>query len=273
MPFVKSRDGMEIYYEDIGRGRPLVMIHGWSMSGRVWRFQQPLADSFRLIIPDLRGHGRSSAPAAGYLLGDLAGDIVELFERLDLKDAVLLGWSLGSQVTLAAFPRLRERLAGLVLVGATPRFTATDDYPCGLPATEPRGMGLRLKRDFNRTMGEFFRGMFAPGELTREQENRIAREIVMGAVPPGEVAALATLDILATADLRETLPAIDRPVLLVHGSRDAICPLPAPRYMKGELSDARLEVMEGAGHAPFLSRPAEFTAILRKFLDGIHAHD
>lgn len=273
MPFIKSPEGLDVYYEDRGRGRPLVMLHGWSMSGEVWRFQQPLAEDFRLVIPDLRGHGRSAAPAAGCSLDDLADDIAGLFERLDLTRAVLLGWSLGSQVALAAFPRLRERLAGLVLVGATPRFTATDGYPCGLPATEPRGMGLRLQRDFNRTMGEFFRGMFAPGELTRELENRIAREIVMAGRPPAAPVALATLDILATTDLREMLPTVDRPVLLIHGSRDTICPPSAARYMAERLPEARLELIDGAGHAPFLSGWTEFNMLLTKFPDGIHAHD
>lgn len=266
MSFVKTSSGVEIFYEETGHGRPLVMLHGWSMSGRVWRLQKELADTCRLVIPDLRGHGRSSAPEVGYLLEDLAGDIVILFERLDLKDAVLLGWSLGSQVALAAFAQLLERISGLVLVGATARFTTTDGYPHGLPSNELRGMGLRLKREFNGTMGEFFQGMFAAGELTRQQEELINREIVMGGNLPELAVASAALEILSTADLREKMSAIDRPVLLIHGSADTICPAGAARYLAERLPDARLVVLDGAGHAPFLSLPDEFNAILRKFL-------
>ena len=270
MPFIESPSGVEIYYEEAGEGQPLVMLHGWSMTGRVWLFQQPLADGCRLIVPDLRGHGRSSTPAAGYSLADLAGDIIALFERLDLTDAVLLGWSLGAQVALAAFQPLRKRLAGVVLVGATPRFTVTDGYPYGLPATEPRGVGLRLKRDFSKTMGEFFRGMFAEGEIDREQENRIAREIVMGGRLPEPKVAFSTLDILSTEDLREMLPAVDRPVLVIHGSDDVICPVGAAHYLVGRISDARLVEFGGAGHAPFLTRPDEFNAVVRKFLRDVN---
>lgn len=266
MSFIKTSAGVEIYYEETGQGCPLVMLHGWSMSSRVWRFQKELADSCRLVIPDLRGHGRSSAPAAGYLLENLAGDVVALFERLELTNAVLLGWSLGSQVALAAFPKLQERLASLVLVGATPRFTATDGHPCGLPATELRGIGLRLRRNFTGTMGEFFRGMFAEGELSHEQEDRINREIALDGGLPEPAVAHATLDILASTDLREKMPAIDRPMLLIHGSADTICPPGAARYLAERLPDARLVMLDGAGHAPFLSRPDEFNAILRKFL-------
>lgn len=266
MPFIETSSGVEIYYEESGHGRPLVMLHGWLMSGRVWRFQKELADSFRLVIPDLAGHGRSSMPYSGYLLNDLAGDIVDLFERLDLTNAVLLGWSLGSQVAFAAFPQIQERLAGLVLVGATPRFTATDGYPWGLPATGLRGMGLRLRRDFNRTMGEFFKGMFAAEEISRDMENRIALEIVMEGLLPKPEVAQVTLDILASADLRTMLPEINRPVLIIHGSADTVCPPGAARYLAKWLPDARLVELNGVGHAPFLSRPVEFNDILRSFL-------
>ncbi len=268
MAFLETSPGVEIYYEEIGEGRPLVMLHGWAMSQRVWRFQRELADTCRLILPDLRGHGRSGAPVAGSSLADLVGDVITLYDKLDLADSFLLGWSLGAQVALAAFPRIRERLAGLVFVGATPRFTAIDGYPHGLPANELKGMGIRLKRDFNRTMGEFFRQMFAPGELSREQENSIAREIVMEGRLTQPAVALAALDILATTDLREMLPTVDLSVLLVHGSADTICPPDVAPYMAERLPRARLFEFGAAGHAPFLSRPAEFNSILRQFVQG-----
>ena len=270
MPFIETDAEIEIYYEETGQGRPLVMLHGWAGSGRLWRFQEELADSFRLIIPDLRGHGRSIAPTEGFSLDDLVNDIVTLFERLELIDAILLGWSLGSQIAIAAFPRLREWLAGLILVGATARFTATDDYPHGLQATEPRGMGLRLKRDFTGTMDDFFRSMFAKGELNPEQEGRIAREILAEGRLPAPKAAHAALAILASTDLRERLPEIDRPVLIIHGSADAVCPPGAARYLAERLPDARLVEIAGAGHAPSLSRPDQFNAILREFLRKGH---
>lgn len=270
MPFLETPGGVSIHYEESGTGRPLVLVHGWATSGAVWRFQAPLAEAFRLITVDLRGHGRSSSPSSDYGLTDLTDDLVALFDELALTDAVLLGWSLGAQVVLTAFPRLRERLAGLALVGGTPRFTLADGYDYGLPPSEPRGMGLGVRRDFQKTMGGFFRQMFAPGELTREQENRIAREIVIpGRLPEPDV-ALATLDILSTADLREMLPVVDRPVLLIHGEADTICLPGASRYMAEKLPLAKLVKLSGVGHAPFLSRPDEFNGILSGFLEDLH---
>jgi len=273
MPTDDPGKGMVLHCKERGAGRPLVLVHGWSMSGRIWEFQQGLGERFRLIIPDLRGHGASDAPADGYSLDDLAADLVSLFGRLDLDHAVLLGWSLGAQAVLAAYPAIRRRLSGIVLAGGTPRFTATEGYPCGVSPQELRGMGLRLKRDFTRTMGEFFRGMFAEGELSREQENRIAREIVMGGRLPVPEVAARTLDILASADLRDTLESVDLPVLLIHGSEDTICPVAAAHYMARKFLRVRLEIMEAMGHAPFLSHPDRFNRLVAGFIDGLERDD
>lgn len=267
MPFMETTTGVNIYYEEKGEGRPLVMLHGWAGSGRIWRFQEELADSFRLVIPDLRGHGRSAVSSEGFGLEDLVNDLVCLFDRLALEDALLLGWSLGSQLALAAFPRLRERLGGLVLVGATARFTATDGYIHGLPHNEIRAIGLRLRRNYERTMGEFFHSMFAEGELTPAQEERIYREILADGRLPSPKAAHAALDILASTDLRERLHEIDCPVLIIHGNADAVCPPGAVRFLAKRLPHARLVEFARAGHAPSLSRNDQFNTLIREFTE------
>jgi pimeloyl-ACP methyl ester esterase len=272
MPFVETADRVNIHYEVEGNGPPLVFIHGWAMSGRVWRFQtEGLSDAFSIVTIDLRGHGRSSA-AESYSLAACASDVATVCAHLDLSGVVLVGWSLGSQVALTSVPLLHGRLAALILVGGTPRFTAAADFPYGLPAVEVRGMGVRLKRDYRKTLGEFFRGMFAPGELAREQENRIAREIVMAGSPPEPAAALRTLDILVQADLRPLLPDVTCPSLLIHGSRDTICLPEASTYMAGQLPHAELLRIPGVGHAPFLSGPERFNGVIRAYCARLHAH-
>jgi len=273
MPFLETSKGVMIYSEEAGAGPPVVFIHGWSMSGRVWRFQRELSTSFRLITMDLRGHGQSAAPADGYAVEDFAADLVALFTHLGLSQAILVGWSMGVQVVLQAFPLLRPRLAGLVLVAGTPKFSANGDYPHGLPAIEVKGMELRLKRDYQKTMGEFFRGMFADGELDREQYQKIVHEIVLGGRTPEPEVARRSLQTLASADLRAVLPRIDLPVLLMHGGADAICLPAASRYMMEQMPNARLELFEGVGHAPFLSRPDVVNRLLKGFADGIYGRD
>ncbi|GFO61583.1 O-methylpimelyl-ACP methylesterase [Geomonas silvestris] len=265
MPDVGIDSGVSLHYDEIGSGRPVVFVHGWAMSGRVWRFQHSLAQSFRLVLLDQRGHGHSSA-GSGYGLADFSGDLVSFVEQLDLRDVVLVGWSMGVQVALEAFPKLRDRLAGVVLVGGTPRFTSCDGYPHGKPPVEVKGLGLRLRRDYQKTMGDFFRGMFAEAEMDAAQYQRIVHEIVMGGKSPDHEAAQLALQILSSADLREGLCGIDRPVLLVHGAEDGICPVGASQYMAERLPQAELKVMEGCGHAPFMTRPQEFNRVLQDFL-------
>jgi pimeloyl-[acyl-carrier protein] methyl ester esterase len=273
MPFITAADNTPLYYETVGRGRPLVFIHGWAMSGRVWHFQaEAFARDRQVIVPDLRGHGSSGPGSAPSLcMADFAGDLVALFTALDLEGATLVGWSMGAQVVLAAFPALRERIAALVLVGGTPRFTAADDYPFGLPPVEARGMALRLKRDYARTMGDFFKAMFVEGELVGEQYQRVVREIVIPGRRPEPEAALKALAALTAADQRPLLAGIDRPVLLVHGTADGICLPGASLFMAGQLPDATLALLEGYGHAPFISSPALFDPFLVRFLERVYA--
>ena len=127
-------------------------------------------------------------------------------------------------------------------------------------------MGIRLKRGYEKTMGVFFRSMYAEGELSQEIAERIASEIMADGRLPEPAVAQAGLEVLATADLREMLPAIDRSVLLIHGDSDLICPLAAARYLAERLPNARLLEFAGVGHAPPLSRPVEFNAQIRYFL-------
>ena len=268
MPFVEASAGVSLHYEEKGSGRPVVFLHGWAMSARVWRFQQRLSDDCRLIFLDQRGHGGSST-AAGYTVQDFAGDLTAFFEQMSLDGAVLIGWSMGVQVALQAFSSLRSRVAGLVLVGGTPRFTSAKDYPHGQPPAEVKALALRLRRDYQKTMGEFFRRMFAKGEMDQLQYQRIVHEIVMGGRSPDPDAARESLQILSLVDLRDKLALVDRPVLLVHGELDAICPAGASAYMADRLPKASLDIMQGCGHAPFMTRPEQFNEIVGSFLAGL----
>jgi pimeloyl-[acyl-carrier protein] methyl ester esterase len=265
MPDFQTTGGIRLHYEDAGSGRPLVCIHGWGMSGRIWGFNEEPSPPGRLVMPDLRGHGASSAPGSGYSLEDFAADLEELFTELQLDRGVLLGWSLGAQVALQAVPLLRNRLDAVILVSGTPRFTAAEDYPHGLSTNAVRGLGLRLKRDYEAAMTGFFTGMFVKGEAVPEKS-------LLPEFPPPH-AALAALRTLAEADLRPLLPAIDLPVLLIHGDADPVCLSSASQFMAEQLPDALLEIMTGAGHAPFISSRAGFIASVSRFLEGLHAYD
>jgi pimeloyl-[acyl-carrier protein] methyl ester esterase len=266
MPRVATA-GLELHYEDAGLGAPVILVHGWSLSSAAFAEEiAVLSRTSRAIAPDLRGHGRSAGTAFG--LEDLAHDVSALASALSLERAVVVGWSLGAQVALAALPLLGRRAAALVLVGGTPRFTLGDGWAHGVPARSVDVLAHRVRRDAARAAARFFDGMFVEGELDDEGRRRADR--VLAAVPPPDpAAALAGLEILAREDLRPGLATVDVPTLLVHGALDPICPVGASRAMADAIPSSRLAVVQGAGHAPFVSRPAAFRDALGSFLREI----
>ncbi|BDG02642.1 alpha/beta fold hydrolase [Anaeromyxobacter oryzae] len=266
MPSLETASGARVAYLDWGSGPPLVLVHGWAMSSAVLTdLGRALEDGRRVIVPDLRGHGASSP--GGFGLEDLAGDLAALLDALALRDVALAGWSMGGQVALAAMPRVRRRVARLALLSTTPRFTAGEGWPHGLPAQHVEVLAHRVRRDPTRALPRFFDGMFAPGELDDGARARVAA-LRDALPPPAPAAAQAGLDLLVSVDLRGALRAVDVPTLVVHGGADPICPAGAGRALADAIPGARLVVFPGAGHAPFLSRPAAVAGALRPFLAG-----
>ncbi|ABC83498.1 Alpha/beta hydrolase fold-1 [Anaeromyxobacter dehalogenans 2CP-C] len=262
MPLLLTDSGVRLAYADRGAGAPLVLVHGWSLSSAAFDGLAARLPGRRLIMPDLRGHGGSD-PAA-FALEDLGRDLALLLDRLGLEGAVLAGWSLGAQAALAALPAVRRRLAGLVLISGTPRFTIGDGWPHGQPAQALEVLAHRVRRDPARAAARFFDGMFAPGELDGPAAPR-ARALRAAIPAPSAAAALAGLAALAAADLRAGLAAIDLPALVIHGTADPICPPGAGRALAAGIPGARLALLPGAGHAPHLTRPDEVAALLRAF--------
>jgi len=264
---LERTDGPGLHVEASGAGPTLLALHGWSRSSADLA---PLAErlgGFRVLRPDLPGHGRS-APGP-FTLAALAAGLAALAEAEELSRAVLLGWSLGAQVALAAVathPALAARLSGLVLLGATPRFTEGDGWPHGLPARAVEGLALRLRRAPRQALDRFLDDCFAPGEL---DEAGLARVGALAAAPPDPAAALAGLALLASTDLRACLPAVTLPTLVLHGEADAICPVGAGRALAAALPQARLLTLPGLGHAPFLSRPDEVAGAVARFARGL----
>lgn len=252
----------------------MVFLHGWSQSASAWRsIVRSLSGSYRCVVMDLRGHGRSAAPDDGYAMERLVSDLTGLLDHLSLQRPAVIGWSLGAMVAVAAFPALREKLSSLVLVAGTPKFSSTTDYPFALSPKEPRVLGLRLKRDPERTWQDFFRGMFTTEERSSSHYEKVEKEFFVDAPRPSRHGAARSLETLATADLRGVLDTVDVPVLLVHGSGDPICPVGASRFMAERIPGAVLHELDGAGHAPMLSRTVALSSILDKFLEGVYEGD
>lgn len=251
-------------HEEGGSGPPVLLLHGWAMASPLLApLGARLGPGRRVVRYDLRGHG-GSAPAASASLDDHAADLAAVLGALRLDGVLAIAWSLGAQILLHAWPAIGGRLRGAVLVGATPRFTTTEGWNAGLPARQVDVLAQRFRRDPARTRARFLADLLAPGERERLGPARLAELDAAMALPTPEAAA-AGLGILATADLRPALPSIDRPVLLLHGAEDPICPVGAARAMAAAIPRARLSILEGAGHAPFLTREDEVAAGVTAF--------
>lgn len=267
MPWYRNDSNDCLWYEDQGNGPSIVFLHGWCMSSEVWRLQiESLSPMFRVVVPDLRGHGRSAVPGDGYCFETFAADLDALFRHLDLNDTLLVGWSMGAEIAMEAFGQLRERLSGVVLVAGTPRFLAAVDFPHALGRLEADGMAAKLRRNTERALQGFVGRMFVTSEIEgSEAVGKISS--LLDTIPvPETTVALQCLEALTEADVRHLLAAIDLPVLVINGDQDKICLPEASGYLARHLADCRQVEFSGCGHAPFLTRSDQFDAVLINFI-------
>jgi pimeloyl-[acyl-carrier protein] methyl ester esterase len=250
-------------FETRGSGRPVIFIHGWNMAGSVWGLQIDFFSTtgFEAVAVDLRGHGASSGMTP-FTVAQSARDIKALVDNKRYVRPVLVGWSMGAMVAIEYALRYPDAAAGICLVGGTPRFTMTEDYPHGLPPKDLQGMKLKLKRDFKRCIGEF-RAAISSG-LSPEE-----KMLVVDAPLPTPEAAMEGLGELASVDLRARLDQINTPVLLIHGTEDRVCMPGASAYMEAEIKGSESVLIEAAGHLPFLSHRERFNEVLEKFIRRI----
>ncbi len=247
--------GQKLAWREWGSGAPFIMLHGWSMSSAVFSELAPrLGRYFRVLCPDLPGHG-SSEPAAETSLSGFAAALSDWSRLLKLSPAVLLGWSLGGQVALQLALDKAIPLQQLLLVATTPRFCQTIGWTHALPATQIKALDRNLGRAFEKTMGEFFNLQFAGEELSKERHRQILQFAVRPAQLPDSDFSRQVLQVLGHSDQRQFLPRLNLPTQILHGELDQIIPVAAGRYLAEQIPGATFELIPGVGHAPFFSRP------------------
>jgi len=226
-----------------------------------------------VIAPDLRGHGNSRAVSGKFDFEGFAADLSDLLCYLDLNRIILVGWSMGAQIALQAYREISDRLAALVLVSATPCFSAKADFPYGLARNEATGMRMKVGRDADRALEGFHARMFAEGEIESRPAADDIRTLLASIVPPDTISTLAALESLATADMRYLLSGINTPTLVVNGALDKICLPKASSYLVDNIHSAQHKVFPQCGHAPFLTRHLEFNADIVRFAGGVCARN
>jgi len=275
MPYIKvgqeNSGSIELFYEDHGAGRPVVLIHGYPLSGRAWDRQVPvlLENGHRVITYDRRGFGKSSQPATGYDYDTFAGDLRTLLETLDLREVTLAGHSMGTgEVTRYLSRYGSARVARGVLVAPMPPFLLqAPGNPDGVPASVFDGFIQAARGDTPAWMKGFLDTFYnigtLGGTLFSDQAYQASWNLAASASAVAAVACIPTWE----TDFRADLPKIDVPILVIQGDDDQVLPLPKTgQRLPGLISDLQLVVIEGGPHAIPWTHADQVNAALLKFI-------
>lgn len=257
MPYIpvgKENSGaIELYYEDHGTGQPVVLIHGWPLSGRSWEKQVPvlLEAGYRVITYDRRGFGDSGKPTFGYDYDTFAEDLHTLLTTLDLRDCTLVGFSMGGgEVARYLGTYGTERVRKAVFMAAVPPFLLkTPDNPAGVDGHVFDGIKQAIAADrpafLSKFLSDFYNVDSLGGKQVSDEVVRLSWNIAAGASPTGTLECVSAW----VTDFRNDLARIDVPTLVVHGDADRILPLAATGTRTHELvKGSRLVVIEGGPH-------------------------
>ncbi|MGJ7517544.1 alpha/beta fold hydrolase [Pseudomonas baetica] len=269
-----TRDGTEIYYKDWGSGQPVVFSHGWPLSADSWESQMIfLADQgYRVIAHDRRGHGRSSQPWAGNDMDTYADDLAQLIERLDLKDAVLFGFSTGGGEVARYIGRHGTgRVAKAGLISAVPPLMLkTEANPGGLPIEVFDGIRQASLVDRSQLYKDLAAGpFFGFNKPDAKPSQGMIDWFWMQGMTAGHKNAYDCIKAFSETDFTEDLKKFDVPTLVVHGDADQVVPIEAAGIASaGLVKGSTLKVYPGAPHGLTDTHKDQLNADLLAFLKG-----
>lgn len=276
--YIETIDGANIYYEDQGNGRPIILIHGWQCSSKFWQKNIPeLANEFRVVAIDLRGHGNSSKTLTGHTVGQYARDVRQLIEHLGLEDAALVGWSMGGSVVLSYYQQYAQdsRLKALGLVDTSP-------FPFS-----PADWNNHALRNYNFDgMHKTFAAYIAdPRKFAVDFTNRMFKQkpsdsgigwvvdigwvvAEMMKIPPW--IAVAIYSDFVMSDLARILPSVQLPIIVCAGD-SGVFPngIAMGKALAGRTLHGKFIPFEDGGHILFYEQPKKFNAALAGFIKAL----
>lgn len=277
MPYVtvgeENGAKIDIYYEDHGSGKPIILIHGYPLSGVSWEKQLPvlLNAGHRVITYDRRGFGKSSQPTAGYNYDTFAADLRELITQLKLEDVTLVGFSMGGGEIARYFGKYGSKgVSKAVFMGAVPPFLLkTADNLEGVDGSVFEGIKKAVAADRYAFFTEFFKNFYNTdvylGKRVSDEAVHASWNIAAGASATASLACVPTWG----EDFRENLKRVDVPTLVIHGDDDRIVPLAAAGQRTAKLiKGAKLVVIKGGPHCITWTHADEVNAALLGFLKG-----
>ncbi len=276
MPFITNKTAEEevaIFYEDYGSGQPVILIHGWPLSRKSWEQQvwKIVEDGYRCISYDRRGFGISSSPWNGYDYSSLAGDLNTLITELDLKDVVLVGFSMGGgEVVRYCTDFGTDIIAKVALISSIiPLVKKKDDNPEGVPEHVFDNIKSALQKDRVGFLKNFHRGFYNYEEnKNRVSEGQLEYDFIVASHASPRATIQAALSWMHT-DFRPELKNVDVPTLVVHGDADQTVPIETSGDLAAKgIPNSTYEVIKGAPHGLNVTHADTLNDILINFLKG-----
>lgn len=269
MRHLTLRDGTVMSYRDIGHGPVLLLVHGWAASSAFFdTVAQALASEFRVLVPDLRGHGETPAGTPPTTINDLADDLDQLLKHEDLTRIVVLGWSMGATVLWSMIQRHgHDRLAGMVIEDMSPRILNDDSWSLGMSSGMDADASKRAT-DAMQADWPAYAAAFAPRMFARDRAAREPQIVAdaLNLLRARDADAMADLwSSMAQQDLRTELPGMAIPALIAFGERSDAYGPETSRYLVETLPAATAHGFAHSGHAPHLEQPEEFVDVVRNF--------
>jgi len=269
---------IELHYEDVGTGKPIVLIHGWPLSGRSWEKQVPslIEAGYRVITYDRRGFGQSSQPWNGYEYDTFAADLHKLITHLNLEEITLVGFSMGGgEVSRYIGTYGTNRVSRAVLAGAVPPYlyNTVDNPDGGFDDATIKGLQDGVKADRIAFLDNFTTNFFASGDRTNlvsEEFRLYNRDIAAFASPKG---TLDCIEAFSKTDFRGDLDKFNIPTLVIHGDLDAIVPVEFSGQLAHErIPNSQLVIIKGGPHGFNVTHAEEFNAELIQFLKNTESN-
>lgn len=269
MKTLTLKDGAYLKYEDQGSGRPLIFLHGWGMQSAFFKEQVAgLSPRFRVVVPDLRGHGQSSRLRQGQGISTLADDVVELLVGLDLAQAIVIGWSMGAMVCWSLAKREEAtRLSALVSIDMVPRILNDESWTFGLrsgsDASVFSGVIDRMLTDWPRFTRIFVPRIFARG---RESARQALVDWMVNETEQNHPQSMAQLWMsIGDQDYRRDLAKQQLPALVTYGALSQLYQPLASKWVADTMPNATRVKFADSGHAPHLEEPELFNRKIESF--------